>query len=81
MGGDLAGQAKKRDVIETSGIIWDINGIEGDIYIMYIYIINTYIYIYVLDIASNTGRFMGKNAGHKWGGGVSRVICFFFTAE
>ena len=63
MGGDLAGQAKKRDVIETSGIIWDINGIEGDIYIMY--------------IASNTGRFMGKNAGHKWGGGVSRVICFF----
>ena len=32
-GGDLAGQAKKRDVIETSGIIWDINGIEGDIYI------------------------------------------------
>ena len=44
-GGDLAGQAKKRDVIETSGIIWDINGIEGDIYIMYIY--NKYIYIYM----------------------------------
>ena len=81
MGGDLAGQAKKRDVIETSGIIWDINGIEGDIYIMYIYIYNKYIYIYVLDIASSTGRFMGKNAGHKWGGGVSRVIWIFFTAE
>ena len=79
MGGDLAGQAKKRDVIETSGIIWDINGIEGDIYIYIMYIYNTY--IYVLDIASNTGRFMGKNTGHKWGGWCFEGYMELITAE